>query len=290
MMSTSAFLPPTASTGASGLAIGLVHNRNNERNQYLFPEVATLIATLSSTRPVIRLEASEQPPVEPHGLWMALARDYAYFAQDRAWSRYRGLKIKSGVRALRVFIKNSLKKYAPPREAAKRWMRNSHIETIVSDKHIRVWQQFLESGLSYLLVFEDDVVFRETSARSLRELLERLDQLPAQQQVYVDLAGGCRLEDLAISKLESGRDERFRYYIRPTTNTACAYLINRELTGLFMRTLIRRPWVRLMGVDWMMNKLFMLNKPADGQIFCAHADPTMFKHGSTTGDYVTWQA
>lgn len=280
----------TESPKAQGIAIGLVHNNNSERNQYLFPALEGLVASLSSSRSVARLEASAQPPVEPHGLKMALARDLAYFVLARQWSIYRGLEVKSAIRASRVFIKNAWKKYVPPREEAKRWMRNSHIETIVTDKHIRIWQCFLESDLQYLLVFEDDVVFRDDSDVSIQNLLTRLDQLPAGQLAYVDLAGGCKLDDLAISNLESAKDAHFRHYARPTTNTACAYLINRELAQRFCKLLLRRPWLRLIGIDWMMNKLFMLINPAVGEIYCAHSDPTIFKHGSTTGDYITWQA
>jgi hypothetical protein len=39
----------------------------------------------------------------------------------------------------------------------------------------------------------------------------------------------------------------------------------------------------------MMNKLFILMASDGVEVDCMH-DPTVFKHGTTTGEYVSWQA
>lgn len=273
-----------------GVAVGVVHNQNAARNSYLFPHIEALITALRQHHPVVRMEAWSQPDVQPHSVRMALLRDFLYFKLDREWSRYRLLPVKAPIRAARVFIKNAIKKYCPPGEQASRWMRNSHIETIVTDKHIRLWQQFLDTDMRYLLVFEDDAVFKDDSIERFCALHEQLAQLPSDTLIYVDLAGGCSLDQLAISKLEAQREAGLRHYSKPTTNTACAYMLNRATVKLFTQHLVRRPWLRLIGIDWMMNKLFMLSKFQDNQVYCVHADPTLFQHGSTTGHYVTWQA
>jgi len=102
--------------------------------------------------------------------------------------------------------------------------------------------------------------------------------------------GGCKLADLMIARLETSQDENYRYYKKPVTNTACAYLMSRELVTTFCATLTRRPWLRLVGIDWMMNSLFILWGERVSDCICMHADPTIFKHGTTTGEYVSWQA
>lgn len=159
---------------------------------------------------------------------------------------------------------------------------------MVTDKHIRAWAAFLDAGGDFLICFEDDAVFKEDSIQRVADLLGTLAHKDPSSLVYVDLAGGCRLEELRIDKLESRRDASFRYYCKPVTNTACAYLLSRPLVAHFHDTLTRRPWLRLIGVDWMMNKLLMLIEKGGIQCHCMHADPTIFKHGSTTGEYAPW--
>ena len=39
----------------------------------------------------------------------------------------------------------------------------SSIETVVTDKHIRAWSAFLETGRDFLIFFEDDAVFNDDS-------------------------------------------------------------------------------------------------------------------------------
>lgn len=278
------------SESGDGIAFGIVHNRNATRNGYLFPHIEALITAVRQRHPVLRIEAWSQPDVQPHSVRMALLRDFLYFKLDREWSRYRLLPVKASVRAARVFVKNAIKKYCPPGEQAFRWMRNSHIETIVTDKHIRIWQQFLDTDMRYLLVFEDDAVFKDDSIQRLCALHAQLMLMQPDSPIYIDLGGGCTLDQLAINKLESRQETGFRHYRKPTTNTACAYMLNRATVKLFTQHLVRRPWLRLIGIDWMMNKLFMLSNLADDQVYCVHADPSMFQHGSTTGHYTTWQA
>ena len=91
-----------------------------------------------------------------------------------------------------------------------------------------------------------------------------------------------------IVRLETSKDESYRYYKNPVTNTACAHLMSRELVTAFCKTLTRRPWLRLVGVDWMINSIFILGEEQVSDCICLHVDPTIFKHGTTTGEYVSW--
>lgn len=170
------------------------------------------------------------------------------------------------------------------------WQKNSAIEVMVTEKHIRAWGMFLDSGADFLICFEDDTVFKDDSVYRIKDLLGLLTQRKNDDRIYVDLAGGCKLDELRIDNLELSQDASFKFYSKPVTNTACAYLMGRQLVVDFHSILTRRPWLRLIGIDWMMNSLFIQMENDGMESFCMHTAPTIFKHGTTTGEYVSWQA
>lgn len=163
----------------------------------------------------------------------------------------------------------------------------------MSDKHVRAWSAFLDTKADFIICFEDDAVFKENSISNIVELIGQLKGIDNHKPLYIDLAGGCDLKDIQINKLQEKQDKCFRYYKKPVTNTACVYLMNRSLVCEFHNIITRNPWIRLIGVDWMMNCLFInmsKNIKTSCYVICQHADPTIFKHGTTTGEYVSWQA
>jgi hypothetical protein len=263
----------------------LIHNNNTERNAYIRPRLVELQTRLSVRVEAELLEVAHQPQIKPQGLPMAILRDVIYQALDRDWLRYRH-QPSFLPRHIASYLRSSLKPGRYSRGGG--WRRSSAIEMMVTDKHIRAWTTFLETGADFLICFEDDAVFKDDSIQRVADLLATLAHNYPGEPVYVDLAGGFRLEELRIDKLESRRDASFRYYSKPVTNTACTYLMSRPLVAHFHDTLTRRPWLRLISVDWMMNKLFMLIEKGGIQCHCMHADPTIFKHGSTTGEYACW--
>jgi GR25 family glycosyltransferase involved in LPS biosynthesis len=216
---------------------------------------------------------------------MAFLRDSIYHVIGFNWATYRFLK-PSFLFYVATFLRKVCKsgRYA----AGGAWRRSSVIEVAVTDKHIRAWAAFLDIDSDYLVVFEDDAVFTIDSKQLLSDLLEQLSQGQSGRNIYVDLAGGCPLDSLKIDLLQSDQDRSFRHYQKPVTNTACGYLMSNSLVVQFHKVLTRKPWLRLIGVDWMMNALFV-NLERDGaDCACMHAEPTFFKHGSTTGEYVPW--
>lgn len=160
---------------------------------------------------------------------------------------------------------------------------------VLTDKHIRAWATFLDTDADFLLCFEDDAVFKDDSVQRLAGLLDRLVRKNphGSHLVYVDLAGGLSREALRVDELQTGKDDSFRYYRKPVTNTTCVYLMSRSLVSVFHEMLTRRPWLRVIGIDWMINALFMLMEKANLQCECMHADPTIFRHGSVTGEYMS---
>jgi len=216
---------------------------------------------------------------------MAFFRDVVYQILDRDWLRYRHLpSFLPRHRARLIYNNFNSGRY----KENSGWRRSSAIEMAVTDKHIRAWAAFLDSGADYLICFEDDAMFQNNSELRLVGLLDRLFSRKAGHLVYVDLAGGCTQEALRIEKLQTGQDDDFRHYCKPVTNTACVYLMSRPLVSTFYDILTRRPWLRMIGIDWMVNTLFILTEKAGIHCDCMHADPTIFSHGSVTGEYAPW--
>ena len=273
------------------LFIALIHNNNVQRNAYIRPQLDKMAGTLGPYITSEKIEVSFQPEIKPHSIAMAFMRDLMYRKLDREWHRYRLLKPLTLVRDIVGFLKGAFIKYIVERKGiGASWQKNSAIEVMVTEKHVRAWGRFLDSGADFLICFEDDAVFKDDSVQKTKELLGLLTQRNLDARIYVDLAGGCKLGELKIDNLESSQDASFKIYSKPVTNTACTYLMSRALVVDFHSMLTRRPWLRLLGIDWMMNSLFIQMKNDGRECFCMHAAPTTFKHGTTTGEYVSWQA
>jgi hypothetical protein len=273
------------------VCLALIHNNNVLRNAYIRPQLENLLGSMGPHIVASKIEASFQSEVRPHSTAMVFMRDLMYRKLDRDWHRYRLLQPHALLRDVVGFLKCSFIKYIIKRdELGEPWKKNSAVEVMVTAKHVRTWGNFLDSDADFLLCFEDDAVFKDDSYQKVNELLKLLAENHRSKPCYIDLGGGCRLSDLIIEHLEEDQDESYRYYSKPVTNTACAYLMSRQLVAIFHTILTRRPWLRLMGIDWMMNSLF-ISMANDGiECVCMHADPTIVNHGTTTGEYVSWQS
>lgn len=273
------------------LFIAHIHNNNVQRNAYLCPQLEKMAGAFRGAITVERTEASFQPEIKAHSIAMAFLRDIMYQRLDREWHQYRQLKPRTLVRDIVAFLKGSFIKSVVERESTgASWKRNSSIEVMVTEKHVRAWGRFLDSRADFLICFEDDAVFTSDSVQRVKDLLGVLSRRNLDTRVYVDLAGGLKLDELKIDNLETDSDGAFRFYSKPVTNTACVYLMSRQLVVAFHSILTRRPWLRLIGIDWMMNSLFIQMANDGMESICMHAAPTIFKHGTTTGEYVSWQA
>jgi hypothetical protein len=265
------------------IIIALIHNNHVKRNSYLLPLLEKLQATLSKQFDVTLIKTTYKPVIKPHTRSMAFLRDIIFQKLNRAWLRYKLQKPPFLMRHIlflfKFFIKT--KRYAQ----GSSWLRSSAVEMVVADNHIRAWQIFLDMGGDFLICFEDDIVFRDDSIRRVNDLLDFITINNENKLTYIDLAGGCAPEDLKIDKLESHRDNFFKYYNKPVTNTACGYLLSRPLADRFVDLLLRRPQLRLIGIDWMINSLFILLIKSGTHCDCMHSQPTIFKHGSMTGEY-----
>jgi len=269
------------------IIIALMHNNDVKRNTYIRPLLEKLQAFISGQFNIKLIESTYKPKVKPHSRSMGFLRDIIYQKLNREWLRYRLLKPPLLLRHISWFLWFALKtrRYVGGKKC--KWLQTSAIEMVVTDMHIRAWEAFLDMNGDFLICFEDDVVFKEDSIQRVRDLINFLYLNNKNHPIYIDLAGGCQHDDLKIDKLESHRDSSFRYYSKPVTNTACGYLLNRPLVTHFQDTLIRRPWLRLIGVDWMINNILILLNKSGMHCDCMHSEPTIFEHGSMTHKYLS---
>lgn len=264
--------------------LALIHNNNDQRNTYIRPKLAKLIEDCSQIKgPVIEVYFHGEIP---HGTLMTFMREALKRKYDREWSRYRLIKPVFLPWDVASFVKSTIVKYLFNHTNLQKLMKLSAIEVVHSDEHVRAWTTFLQSDAEFLICFEDDAVFKEDSSQRIFDLINLLSGSKGRGPTYIDLAGGCKLDDLGVGKLELNHDANFRHYSKPITNTACVYLMNRSLITSLHSILAQRPWIRLIQIDHMLNKLFMIMEE-ELKVTCMHTEPSVFNHGSVTGEYAS---
>lgn len=272
------------------VCLALIHNNDARRTPIIRESVAALASKLAETRRVESVEISYQGVFELHAEGAAFRREVRYRILEYRWQKYRLLK-PSLCRHLRRGMKDLLKKYVFARDASlERWRRDCAVETIVADKHVRAWDRFLESECDVLLCFEDDAVFRRTSFDDAAEALSLFETLMAKNEhVYADLAGGVAVSALRLDRLRVTNDSFATHYAKMVTNTACAYALSRGLAADFRSILTDKPGLRLVAVDWMLNRLLMELERAGIRGACFHTEPPIVDHGSFTGAFEPWR-
>ena len=230
-----------------------------------------------------------QPLLKPVTVKTGVLRDFIYWKANREWRHYRKIpNVPIIVDVLRL-IAQTLKKFFLTADVGRKNLLNYAVEMYITSKHTRAIEMALDHEVDYFICFEDDIIFKEDSIGKTSKLLEDLEK-HSSIPVYVDLAGGCNVEELHVDALEVRKDNSFTYYSKPVTNTVCCYLINLEQMKRLDYFLTRTPLVRYMNFDWCLNKLLIeQDKVSDIKTYCIHTSPTFFKHGSVTGERKAWK-
>lgn len=262
------------------IVLALIH-RKDERYEYIHPQLLKLNNFLSKSFQVTLMEYSEQPEVVPHTLFMGLRRKYWLWILNREWIRYRNMIPRNIFLDALVLVR----RLAITTLQKKKELARCATDSYVTDKHIRAWGDFLESGSDFLICFEDDAVFKKDSAQRLEKVLKNISS-DKDKRVYLDFAGGCTSDELKVKKLELKKVADRVFYKKPVTNTGCSYLVSRGSVKNFFYYLLRNPELRYISVDWLLNKLFITS--AKSKYICYHMNPTIFDHGSQVGSYKSW--
>lgn len=271
-----------AKTLRAKINLALIHNNDSKRCSYIRPLLRKLAKDLSSSYDVQFFEVSEQPEVIRHSLGTVLRKKVLLWKLNRDWIKYKEIGPRNIFVDLLILARRLILTIV---DRNKECLRGA-VDTYVTDKHLRAWGHFLEIKGDFLICFEDDAIFKEKSLLRLKPFLKDIAGRN-QEAVFLDLAGGCRPEVLKVKNLESRVVKDRVYYRKPVTNTGCVYLMSRKSAKIFYFYLLRNPLLRLIGADWLLNKLFILSTPKY-KYFCYHANPTIFDHGSALGDYSSW--
>lgn len=266
------------------IALAHIHNHNAERNDRLLPSLAAFAADLAVDFDVERFSIAHQPqPLPPLSPLQSLRRDLRNEVIGRAWARYRDIPTP-GVKTYLHVLKRLLLRYVFDRagEGARR-RRVGAIEIVLTDKHLRAWDRFLDSDADLMIVFEDDAFFGDASVAHLRLALRTAQSLGAERPLYADLAAGAALGRLRVDKLMARREQPLLFFSRPVTNCTGAYLVNRPAVSAFRALVLANPLYRLISADWLLDQLFMDLEAARVPMNCFHFDPPALIHGSSDG-------
>jgi len=273
-----------------GLGVGIIHNNNKARNDYLFPVVNELCEKLTLSFLVEKFLISYQVSLEGKVKYLNLYAKIKITIVQLAWNKYLNIGFfKSLISNTKIILRN-LYGFLKHIFNDLRIQRDNAVERVITGKHIRCWISFLEKDLDFLICFEDDVIFREDSIEKLDKKINLISKDSFNKMVYVDIGGGYSTYDLNISQLQvNGYDDKFIYFSRPVSNTACAYIVNRAIVEKFVYFLSLSPSDALLPIDWLINKYFILLRSESVEILCAHAVPSLVIHGSMNGHYENWR-
>jgi GR25 family glycosyltransferase involved in LPS biosynthesis len=151
---------------------------------------------------------------------------------------------------------------------------------MLSDKHIRAWDRFLDSKTDLCIIFEDDAIIPEKNYKKFLTVINKIFQYNDSSSLYADLAGGFPLEALGINKLFKKIDDGVIHFSKPVTNTTCSYIVNKKMVEKFKEIILLTPILRFIPADWMLNKLFIELDRLGSEVSCFHTYPSVFLHGS----------
>jgi len=283
-------------TPRNTLNIAIIHNYDKKRLLYLYPKLQELKNSLNGVINVNVEEYGFQSTAQGFRrqnffklVYSQFGESFRYFVANRKWERYK----KNGNSMLFLsFLRQIIYFFVPIKSFNERLKRNfikSEKNKAIFEKHLRAWTDFLETKDSqqFLLVLEDDVIFTGNSYLKFCELFDDFleNNSLAELPIFIDLAGGLELEKLKISNLIDCQSEFNILFLKPVTNTACAYILNYRTAEIFYNTISAEPRLKNFGPDWAMNMIFVKSENLFSPSLCKHYQPSVFIHGSFAGDY-----
>lgn len=149
------------------------------------------------------------------------------------------------VAAAKTYLAPTVKFLSP--EYRRRLSRLKAVETVVSDKHIFLWASLLESPAIGALIFEADFT---PGPKTNWGLLPTLVNSHCREYDFMDFSASFSFEKLGLPN--SDRDLTLDFL---TTNTLCAYWISRKAAAAALTHVGRKPWLRAIGADFLLNSV-----------------------------------
>jgi len=165
--------------------------------------------------------------------------------------------------------------------------KHIRIESLVTQKHIRAWRHFIKSEKEILIVFEDDAICKKDTEGRLKNLLEKLNNFNL-DNIFIDLAGGYKIKEIIPSTKIKKIEDKFFIIEGIYTNTACSYLINRNLILKLFEEYQKSKLHNSLPIDHLINKLGLrINRSLNTSSI--HYSKPLFTHGSFKGNIKSWQ-
>lgn len=272
------------------LMVGLVHNADG-RLLGARAVQERLIESLSRGGCSIEVieEEWKQRLVRPVGVLLAALRSFGDLVLTARWERYLGRR-----RSLNALTRASWRAIVPLLNRGSDQVRRRkrvRIEGFVTQKHLALWERFIENEVQWLIVLEDDVVWKQDSESGIQQLVTEMRSAMSGDRsrplAYFDIAGGFNLNVLGLEAALASQVGRTYYFNRPVTNTAAGYVLSQELARVLLRGIHRRPWLRRIGIDFLLNHRFMALR--NRSISCVHFGPPVLGHGSFGGEHTSWE-
>ena len=195
------------------ICFAIAHNKNEVRNNYLFKQLKICQDNLINIEIRI-IDSFQQPKVKNYNSLHSLIRDMLIWKTSREWTRYRLYPPQPLLSSIKKFLKDSIKIYISEHNSNQTngHKRDACIYQFINDKHISLWKKFLQTDSDFIIIFEDDVIFKNDSIEKLNILINQISKNNYQQPLYIDLAGGCFIEALQIDRLLESKSDTLLYY------------------------------------------------------------------------------
>ena len=142
-----------------------------------------------------------------------------------------------------------------------------------------------KSKAEYIMVFEDDIICDANSSKRLRNFIYDLKNKNNKFK-YFDLAGGYPLESV-IPKDRIIKETNYQLIVKGIyTNTACGYLLSREIILNWIKNLNEKKIINNLPIDFLMN---YLGDNSSKNLYSIHYKKPFFIHGSFEGKVISWQ-
>jgi hypothetical protein len=271
------------SSGREGIAdhkvrVVLIHHDDPERVAQARRTARAVAGLLARLGTVDSTEIRKQPApvaISARALSIRLVRQWHL---ERRWARHLGVSRRWVLSVGLLVVRLAQLSSSQTRSA---WSRRANIELALSAKHELAWRDAMEADVDFLVVLEDDASIHGGSEHQFAAVADHLAHVD-HTFAYIDLAGGLSQRELRVAHLQratgSGHLVRLE---RAAGNTACGYLMGREVVRLLAQMTITQPESARHPADWMINKFFI--EHTSHPIECLHTQPPALDHGSMLG-------
>lgn len=215
---------------------------------------------------------------------MANDQLYVHLAHQHALLHNNGVILPSYYRDAKATI-SQLSKSAYAHSIAPHQPRNISPSVLsLALKHRYAFSCMLHDSIPWAIIAEDDIIFRQNTVESIRELFLYMSnlQISPSTPVFIDLAGGCNLKPYCSHPGNANDISlNLNWMKTPVTRTTCAYMLNLSFAHQFLNA-YRKPCT---AIDSELTDYMLKNTASPHRVNCYWIKSTLFLHGSEIGQY-----